>query len=110
MKGFEKLYGRLRRRLPKTKGEVKGRDLSEGEVVEVARILRKIGALFEVVVVDMGMHSKEDLVADSEVRKIFACCSAVSIVRRQNRWMAARMSSADLVHLKGLGFWFVVSM
>ena len=61
MKGFEKLYGRLRRRLPKTKGEVKGRDLSEGEVVEVARILRKIGALFEVVVVDMGMHSKEDL-------------------------------------------------
>ena len=61
MEGFEKLYGRLRRRLPKTKGEVKGRTLSEREVVEVARILRKIGALFEVVAIDMGMHSKEDL-------------------------------------------------
>ena len=47
---------------------------------------------------------------DSEVRMIFACCSAISIVRRQKRWMAPRMSSADLVHLKGLGFWFVVSM
>lgn len=62
MKGFEKLYARLRRRLPKTKGEVKGRNLSEGDVVEVARMLRRIGALFEVVAVDMGMHSKEDLV------------------------------------------------
>ena len=62
MKGFEKLYGRLRRRLPKSKGEVKGRGLSEGEVVEVGRLLRKIGALFEVVVVDMGMHSNDDVV------------------------------------------------
>ena len=62
MKGFERLYARLRRRLAKTKGEVKGRHLSEGDVVEVARILRKVGAVFEVVVVDMGMHSKEDLV------------------------------------------------
>ena len=62
MQGFERLYARLRRRLPTTKGEVKGRDLSEGEVVEVARILRRVGALFEVVAVDMGIHSKEDLV------------------------------------------------
>ncbi len=61
MRGFEKLYGRLRSRLPKTKGEVKGRDLSEEEVVEVARILRKTGALFEVIVIDMGMHSNDDL-------------------------------------------------
>ena len=29
MKGFERLYARLRRRLAKTKGEVKGRHLSE---------------------------------------------------------------------------------
>ena len=62
MKGFEKLYTRLRRRLPKSKGEVKGRDLSEGEVVEVAKMLRKIGALFEVVAIDMGMHSQDELV------------------------------------------------
>lgn len=61
MKGFEKLYGRLRKRLPKTKGEVKGRNLSENDVVQLARLLRKVGALFEVVVVDMSRHSKEDL-------------------------------------------------
>ena len=61
MKGFEKLYARLRRRLPKTKGEVKGRDLSEEHVVELTQILRKIGALFEVVAIDMGMHSMDDL-------------------------------------------------
>ena len=61
MKGFEKLYRRLRRRLPKTKGEVKGRDLSEEQVTELARLLRKVGALFEVVVIDMGIHSENDL-------------------------------------------------
>ena len=61
MKSFDKLYTRLRRRLPKTKSEVKGRNLSERQVAEVARMLRKIGALFEVVAVDMGMHSEEDL-------------------------------------------------
>ena len=61
MRGFEKLYGRLRSHLPKSKGEVKGRDLSEEEVVEVARVLRKIGALFEVIVIDMGMHSNDEL-------------------------------------------------
>ena len=58
---FERLYGRTRTRLPKRKGEVKGRDLSEENVVEVARILRKVGALFEIVAIDMGMHSDDDL-------------------------------------------------
>ena len=61
MKGFEKLYARLRRRLPKTRGEVKGRDLTEEQVVELSRLLRKVGALFEVIAVDMGMHSENGL-------------------------------------------------
>ena len=61
MKGFEKLYGHLRRRLPQDKGEVKGRQLSEDQVVEVAALLRKVGSLFEVVAIDMGTHSKEEL-------------------------------------------------
>ena len=61
MKGFEKLYARLRRHLPKTKGEVKGRNLSEENVAELTQILRKIGALFEVVAIDMGMHSIDDI-------------------------------------------------
>ena len=61
MKGFEKLYGRLRRRLPTDKGEVKGKQLSENQVIEVAALLRKVGALFEVVAIDMGMHSEEEV-------------------------------------------------
>lgn len=61
MKGFERLYGRLRRTLPKTKGEVKGRELSEYHVVQLANVLRKINALFEIVVIDMARHSKEAL-------------------------------------------------
>ena len=61
MKGFEKLYGRLRRRLPQNKGEIKGRQLSEDQVVEVAALLRKVGSIFEVVAIDMGMHSEEDI-------------------------------------------------
>ena len=66
MKGFEKLYRRLRTRLRKTKGEVKGRTLSEDEVRAVADILRKLRAIFEVVVIDMGMHSKQDLLFHRE--------------------------------------------
>ncbi len=61
IKGFEKLYGRLRQRLPQDKGEVKGRQLSEDQVVEVAALLRKVGALFEVVAVGVGIHSEEEL-------------------------------------------------
>ncbi len=61
MKGFENPYGRLRQQLPQDKGEVKGRQLSEDQVVEVAALLRKVGALFEVVAIDVGMHSEEEL-------------------------------------------------
>lgn len=59
MKGFDKLYSRVRRRLPKVRGEVKGRLLSEAEVCEVAEVVRKVGGLFEVVLIDMGLHSRE---------------------------------------------------
>ena len=61
MKGFERLYGRLRSELPKHKGEVKGRLLSEDQVVAVANLLRKIGGIFEVVAIDMGLHSEEQI-------------------------------------------------
>lgn len=54
---LQKLYGRLRSKLPKHKGEVKGRLLSETEVQEVCRILRMLEALFFVEVFDSGMSS-----------------------------------------------------
>lgn len=61
MEGFEKLYGRLRLQLPLEKGEVKGKQLSENQVCEVADMLRKVGAIFEVVTIDMGLHTEEGL-------------------------------------------------
>ena len=57
LQGFQKLYGRLRQRLPKEKGEVKGRLCSEMDVQDVASVLKKVGALFEVVAIDMGLHT-----------------------------------------------------
>jgi len=57
MAGFQKLYGRLRKKLPKEKGEVKGKLCSEQDVQEVISVLKKVGALYEVVAIDMGMHS-----------------------------------------------------
>jgi hypothetical protein len=61
MEGFKKLYGRLRQKLPKEKGEVKGKRLSEEQVIEVVALLRKVGCLFEVAVIDMGLHTEEQL-------------------------------------------------
>ncbi len=63
MPGFEKLYGRVRRTLPKHNGEVKGKLLSEDQVVEVAEVVRKVGGVFEVLLMDMGLHTKAGLEA-----------------------------------------------
>jgi hypothetical protein len=60
-KGFEKLYGRLRRKLPQEGGEVKGRLLREEHVAEVVGVLRKLGCLFEVVAVDSACHTEEEV-------------------------------------------------
>ena len=69
MKGFDKLYGRLRKRLPKRNGEVKGRLLNEKQVGEVANILRKIGSIFEVCVVDMAIHTEDGIVRHKEIQE-----------------------------------------
>ena len=61
--GFEKLYGRLRRNLPKERGEVKGRLLSEEHVGGVIEILHKLGCLFEVVAIDSASHVDDDVEA-----------------------------------------------
>jgi hypothetical protein len=59
--GFERLYRRVRMRLPKAEGEVKGRLLNEAEVCEVVKVLKKVGALFEVVAINMADHSIETI-------------------------------------------------
>lgn len=60
-KGFEKLYGRLRRTLPQAKGEVKGRLLREEHIGKVVAMLRKLGCLFEVVAVDSACHTEDEV-------------------------------------------------
>ncbi len=68
MKGFEKLYGRLRRQLPKEKGEVKGRLLSENQVCDVVDVLNRVNSTFEAVAIDMGLHAEESLQLYREVQ------------------------------------------
>ena len=63
MTGFEKLYGRVRRKLPTDKGEVKGRQLNEAQVAEVVDILRKLQCLFEVIAIDSEFQSEADIEA-----------------------------------------------
>jgi hypothetical protein len=49
-------YVRLRQHLPKDKGEVKGRQLSERHVAAVIRLLIAHDVLFEATAIDPGMH------------------------------------------------------
>lgn len=62
LKDFEKLYGRVRRELPRYKGEVKGRLLNETQVGEVVNVLTRLGCLFEVVASDSIFHTEEEIV------------------------------------------------
>jgi hypothetical protein len=54
---IERKYKALRPTLAKDGGEVKGRLLSEGQVAKVVGLLAKNEALFEVVAIDMGLHT-----------------------------------------------------
>lgn len=62
MPGFTKLYGRLRRKLPKTSGEVKGRTLNESQVAETVSLLRKVGGILEIVATDSLYHSQAKII------------------------------------------------
>jgi hypothetical protein len=61
MAGLEKLYGRLRRNLPKERGEVKGRLLSEPEVAAVAAVAKKTGCVLETTAIDMTDQTTDEL-------------------------------------------------
>ncbi|WP_169569872.1 hypothetical protein [Sneathiella limimaris] len=61
MDDFARLYNRARLKLPKDKGEVKGRLLSERQVGDVANLLYTVGCIFEVVAIDVGLHTLQEV-------------------------------------------------
>lgn len=54
-------YLKIRNNLPKHNGEVKGRLLAEHQIAAVVNQLQKADVLFELSVIDMEMHSKDDI-------------------------------------------------
>lgn len=60
---FDKLYGRLRAKLPKHNGEVKGRLLSEAGLASVVSVLYKLGCIFEAVATDSSFHTPDEILA-----------------------------------------------
>ena len=60
-KFIEKLYLKLRSRLPKENGEVKGRHLDEEQINLVVDLLRRNQAILEINAVDLKIQSEHDL-------------------------------------------------
>ncbi|MDR6308116.1 hypothetical protein [Pacificitalea manganoxidans] len=58
---FSREYAKLRRRLPKNNGEVKGRLLNESQSRRVVDLLRRSGALLEVVATDAAYNSPQEV-------------------------------------------------
>jgi hypothetical protein len=63
MDKLSKKYAKFREKLPRENGEVKGRLLNEKQVDQVVMLLVRNEALFEITVVDLGLH-KENAVRD----------------------------------------------
>jgi hypothetical protein len=61
-------YKRLRQNLPTRKGEVKGSLLNEKQVSQVLDVLFRNGVLFDASVIDMGMHTAEELQAHRTIQ------------------------------------------
>lgn len=64
-------WRKLRRTFPKDhRGEVKGKDLKEDQVIEVARLLSQHRCIAEVSMIDMGLHNPEEIKAhiDGQMR------------------------------------------
>jgi hypothetical protein len=59
----ERKYKVIRARLPKERGEVKGRSLSESEVASIVELLRRNECLLEVMAIDLNMHTEADISA-----------------------------------------------
>lgn len=51
-------YNHLRKHLPKDRGEVKGRQLSETHIAAVIDFLRNFPVIFEATCIDVGLHTE----------------------------------------------------
>jgi hypothetical protein len=60
---LEKKFAKMRARLPLDKGEVKGRLLNEEQVDEVATLLARNEAVFEVTALDLGLQTEDEVKA-----------------------------------------------
>lgn len=60
------MWSRLRARLPKDKGEVKGKLLSESHYADIVAILKRNQVLFEVTGIDLSGHSETGLKAHQQ--------------------------------------------
>ncbi len=58
---LEKEYAKIRRTLPVENGEVKGKHLSETDIARLMPMLRHHDVLFEVVAIDLGLHTEEGI-------------------------------------------------
>lgn len=93
-------YLKMRACLPKEKGEVKGRLLSEHQVASVISLLKKVDVLFEVSVIDMEMHSESDI-ASHKVNQEYAMTSKLTAEHHANihRELAAlRLRLEQMAH------------
>jgi len=81
--GFEKLYKRLRRSLPKERGEVKGRLLAAPEVAAAAEIARKVGCLLETTAIDMTDNTAAE-VENHRVRQVDAMARHITDEHHEN--------------------------
>ena len=60
---LEKKFTKIRARLPLDKGEVKGRLLNEEQVDEVATLLARNDAVFELTALDLGLQTEDEVKA-----------------------------------------------
>jgi hypothetical protein len=60
-RSLEREYLKLRKYLPTEKGEVKGKRLSEKDIVKLMPILRHHDVLFEAAAIDLGIHTEEGI-------------------------------------------------
>ncbi len=60
---IQKKYARIRPRLPKKNGEVKGSLLNEQQIDEVVTLLARNSVLFEITAIDLGFHAEAEIAA-----------------------------------------------
>jgi hypothetical protein len=60
---IERKYEKIRRRLPRVNGEVKGKLLNEEQISEVVRLLARNETIFEVTIIDLAMHTPKGVAA-----------------------------------------------